>query len=62
MRKGILHSVLLFILWASLIAWINPAGNFPLNDDWRYAWPVHSYLMNGQFALSAGYAPNVLMH
>ncbi len=33
-----------------------------MNDDWRYAWPVHAYLANGQFTNSVGYAPNVLIH
>lgn len=39
---------------------INPIGNFPLNDDWAYAWSVKELLATGEFKLSDWTATNLL--
>lgn len=30
------------VLWVAVILVVNPRGEFPLNDDWSYAWSVRS--------------------
>jgi len=44
-----------------LIGWINPAGDFPLNDDWQYAWPVKQLLEEGRLGFKGYFAPNILL-
>lgn len=41
----------LLALWTCLWAITDPAGNFPLNDDWVYALAVRSILATGRFSL-----------
>ncbi len=36
---------------------VNPAGNFPLNDDWQYARPVWSLLNKGTYVATDSYSP-----
>ena len=43
-RKNILF---LIGIWGGIMLLVNPIGDFPLNDDWSYAKPVHS-LLNGK--------------
>ena len=38
-----------YTLWL-LVAW--PAGDFPLNDDWAYAWSVRHFLETGELRIS----------
>jgi 4-amino-4-deoxy-L-arabinose transferase-like glycosyltransferase len=40
---------LVYALWL-LVAW--PAGDFPLNDDWAYAWSVRHFLETGELRIS----------
>ena len=37
---------ILIFIFIGVVFIVNPIGNFPLNDDWSYAKPVHS-LLNG---------------
>lgn len=39
---------------------VNPVGNFPLNDDWAYAWTVKRLLESGELHLSDWTAVNLL--
>lgn len=55
------NSVLLFFLFLFLILVVNPIGDFPLNDDWRYAFPVMSWLENGYISMSDDFAPTILL-
>ena len=41
-RTDLLSLVLLSGLWISMSALVNPIGDFPLNDDWVYAYGVRS--------------------
>ncbi len=44
--------ILLSILWVISIFLINPAGEFPLNDDWSYAKSVMTFLQTGHLHLT----------
>jgi hypothetical protein len=39
--------ILLTIIWLVGVIWINPIVEFPLNDDWVYAYPVY-FLRTGK--------------
>jgi len=41
--------ILMTALWALSVCLVNPAGNFPLNDDWSYAITVRDLLQTGQY-------------
>ena len=51
----------LFFLFIFLIFVVNPIGDFPLNDDWRYAYPVMSWLETGSISMSDDFAPTILL-
>lgn len=51
-----LSSILLALL---AILFVNPLGNFPLNDDWQYAFPVKTWL-KGEMYFKGVFAPNIL--
>lgn len=55
------YPVVLLLLWAALILVVNPAGDFPLNDDWRYAFPVQSLYENGYLTVSDDFAPSIIL-
>jgi len=40
---------LIAFLWFAAIVFVNPVGDFPLNDDWAYAKTVKSFIDRGQF-------------
>jgi len=42
------EAVVLFAAWLLLAAVVNPAGPFPLNDDWAYARSVVTWLETGE--------------
>jgi len=46
------HLILLSILWVFCVMLVNPAGEFPLNDDWSYARVVQTILNEGRFQLT----------
>ena len=39
---------------------IPPAGEFPLNDDWIFAWPVKHFLETGELRLLDDCAPSII--
>lgn len=53
--------IFLFLVWLLLIFIVNPIGDFPLNDDWRYAFPVKSLFENGYLAVSDDFAPSIIL-
>lgn len=53
--------VFLFLIWVFLIFIVNPIGDFPLNDDWRYAFPVKSLFENGYISVSDDFAPSIVL-
>jgi len=46
------HIVLLSILWVLCVILVNPAGEFPLNDDWSYTRVVQTLFEEGRFQLT----------
>jgi hypothetical protein len=43
---------ILTLLWISMILFVNPAGEFPINDDWAYTHNVQSLIIDGKFEFS----------
>jgi 4-amino-4-deoxy-L-arabinose transferase-like glycosyltransferase len=58
-RSDLVSLLSLCALWILMSALVNPIGDFPLNDDWRYALGVRSILDAGRFELPSPEAPNV---
>jgi len=62
-RTGIalpfLWPVLLGLIWICMIFLANPVGNFPLNDDWAYAYSVQHLLQHGELRFSDWTGPNL---
>lgn len=55
------YPILLIGCWLVLVALVNPMGNFPLNDDWQYAYPVKQWIEEGRFEMQGQFAPNILL-
>lgn len=55
------YPLLLSFIWILLVILVNPFGDFPLNDDWQYAYPVKQLLEKGQFEMQGQFAPNILL-
>lgn len=55
------YPLLLTIIWLLLVLLVNPIGNFPLNDDWQYAYPVKQWIETGQIAMQGRFAPNIIL-
>ena len=58
-RADLVPLLSLGALWVLMSVLVNPVGDFPLNDDWRYALGVKSILDAGRFELPSPEAPNV---
>ncbi len=63
MRTGLQKLSWLLPLFLALlaIAFVNPSGNFPLNDDWQYAYPVMTLVQQGDLVFQGIFAPNILL-
>lgn len=44
-----------------IIFFVNPIGNFPLNDDWQYAYPVKTLIETGVYQLDSYFSPNIFL-
>lgn len=55
------YPLLLSLIWIALAFLVNPIGDFPLNDDWQYAYPVKQMVEEGQFSMQGQFAPNILL-
>jgi len=40
---------------------VGLSGDFPLNDDWQYAWPVQQLVENGELEMRGYFAPNIIL-
>jgi hypothetical protein len=40
-------------IWAAAIAFVNPRGNFPIDDDWDFALAAWRFAKNGHFQFTA---------
>lgn len=52
---------LIAIIWVIMIIFVNPFGDFPLNDDWVYAKSVKSIIENQNFTLSQAHSASNLI-
>jgi hypothetical protein len=53
-RTEIINLSALIILWILMAFFVNPWGNFPLDDDWIYGKAVQSIIEEKNFTLSGG--------
>jgi hypothetical protein len=51
----------LLAIWVISIVMVNPIGDFPLNDDWQYAYPVKQIIEEGRFEMQGYFAPNIVL-
>ncbi len=58
LHKG---AALLFLSWVGSILLIGVGGNFPLNDDWQYAYPVQQLMEKGELEMRGYFAPNIIL-
>lgn len=49
-------------LWAALLFYVRPFGNFPLNDDWAYSWSVRHLLETGSLRILDWSSPSLIFH
>lgn len=59
-RLDLINFLTLTAVWIGMIVLVNPLGNFPLNDDWAYAYSVKSLLETGKFQMSDWVATNLI--
>ena len=52
--------LLLILLWVVIEVMVNPAGEFPIHDDWVYAKTVHTLVSQGKYEL-CGYQTTTLL-
>src|SRR3954453_3681491 len=46
-RRG--EPLVIIAIWAAAVAFINPRGNFPIDDDWDFALAAWRFAQSGQF-------------
>ncbi len=51
----------LLLAWLAAVWVVGIYGNFPLNDDWQYAWPVQQLLERGVLEMQGFFAPNIIL-
>jgi hypothetical protein len=51
LRRG--EPLAIVAIWAAAIAFINPRGNFPINDDWDFALAAWRFAQTGHFQFTA---------
>lgn len=49
------------LLWWVAVVFVNPIGDFPLNDDWQYAYPVKTLIETGNYDLISVFSPNIFL-
>ena len=48
-RSDNINLLTIVVIWIAMAALVNPVGDFPLIDDWVYAFAVKSVLETGHF-------------
>ena len=54
--------IALIVIYAGCIIYINPFKNFPLNDDWAYAWSAKQLLEHHELRISDWVSPTSVFH
>ena len=52
---------LLCLSWIAAALLVGFRGDFPLNDDWQYAYPVQQLVEQGQLKMMGYFSPNILL-
>jgi hypothetical protein len=60
--KENIYILLIIAAAAGAVFCVSPRGNFPLNDDWVYAYSVKHLFDTGHFRLSEWVAPSIVSH
>lgn len=47
------HLIVLTIVWVAAVALVNPSGDFPVGDDWSYAYTVRALLTEHVWRLTS---------
>lgn len=55
------NMALLLLSWAAAAVLAGPEGDFPLNDDWQYAYPARQLLETGALEMQGYFAPNIIL-
>src|SRR5436305_3248157 len=50
-RRG--EPLAIVAIWAAAIAFVNPRGNFPIDDDWDFALATWRFARTGHFQFTA---------
>src|SRR5436305_8290496 len=50
-RRG--EPLAIVAIWAAAIAFVNPRGNFPIDDDWDFALATWRFAQTGHFHFTA---------
>jgi hypothetical protein len=53
---------LLLLGWLVVILLVDPRGDFPLNDDWAYAWSARHLATTGELRILDWAAPSLVSH
>ena len=61
-RHNQAHFLLIFILWFCCAFFVNPIGEFPLNDDWAYAKNVFHLSEHGDLVFDDWPAMTLIVH
>jgi hypothetical protein len=62
-KKGDLLAVLVLVAtWALVVALVGTGGDFPLNDDWAYAYSARHLLHTGELRILDWAAPSLATH
>ena len=60
-KKRLFYILSICLLLVGIITFVNPIGNFPLNDDWQYAYPVKSLVEKSSYDLINYFSPNIFL-
>ena len=61
-RDDLTALVVLAAVWLLVIALVGPGGDFPLNDDWAYAWSARHLATTGELRILDWAAPSLVTH
>jgi hypothetical protein len=60
--KTLLLLLVLAVIWSGAIFLINPIGDFPLNDDWAFAYTVQKFMEDGSLEFSGWISLPLIAH
>jgi 4-amino-4-deoxy-L-arabinose transferase-like glycosyltransferase len=61
-RADVLGALGTILTWAAVVACTGMGGDFPLNDDWAYAWSARHLAETGQVRILDWAAPSLVSH